>query len=216
MRWQILEVYKTALMEIDRPINSLGLVGGHIREPELAVTQYEQITFYGIERDKHVETHYFDLNQRQTISGNHDLVLCSQVLEHIYDVKQSIENLGHLVSLGGFIWIACPTSNYPHGSPDYFSAGYTPELIVNLLKPQGFRIILAEKYGSERMYFFTHALRYWPTKAEYYFPLRFRISRYFFRDLFWRMTAMSKSAKFDSLLHHATETVVFAQKIECV
>jgi len=34
--------------------------------------------------------------------------------------------------------------------------------------------------------------------------------------LFWRMTAMSKSAKFDSLLHHATETVVFAQKIECV
>ena len=155
MRLEILEIYKVALREIDRPIVSLGLVGGHIKEPELAVTDYEQVTFYGIQDNEGVHTQDFDLNQFQTISERHDLVLCSQVLEHVYDVKQAIENLAKLVRKGGYLWIACPASNYAHGSPEYFSAGYTPELITNLLAPLDFEIILAEKYRSKRMHFYT-------------------------------------------------------------
>ena len=212
MRWEILEIYKVALREIDRPIVSLGLVGGHIKEPELAVTEYEQVTFYGIQENEGVHTQDFDLNQIQTINECHDLVLCSQVLEHVYDVKQAIENLAKLVRKGGYLWIACPASNYAHGSPEYFSAGYTPELITNLLPPEVFEIILAEKYGSKRMYFYTHTLQRWPTQREYNFPLRFKFSRYFFRDLFWRIIALFKSPEFNSELHHATETVVFVRK----
>lgn len=145
--------------------------------------------------------------------GTFELVLCSQVLEHVYDVKQAIHNLAQLVAVGGYLWIACPASNYPHGSPEYFSAGYVPELITRLLNPLGFEIIFAEKYGSPRMYFFTHALQYWPTQREYLFPLRFKISRYFFHDLLNRLVAMAKSPKFGSELHYATETIVFARKL---
>ena len=213
MRWHIVEIFRDKISEVTENLDNIALVGGHIFEPELKVLEYKALTHYGVEFDPRVETELFDLNIPQIIHKSYDLVLCSQVLEHVYDVKQAIRNLAKLVGKGGYLWIACPASNYAHGSPEYFSAGYTPELITNLLPPEDFEIILAEKYGSERMYFYTHTLQRWPTQTEYDFPLRFRFSRYFFRDLFWRIIALSKSAKFNSELHHATETVVFARKL---
>jgi len=126
---------------------------------------------------------------------------------------QSIENLANLVRKGGYLWIACPASNYAHGSPDYYFADYTPNLFANLLHTHEFEILHATLYGSERMCFFTHALRYWPTRKEYQFPLRLKISRYLFKDFFWRLLATLKSPKFDSEIRHATETVVFAKKV---
>ncbi len=212
MRWQIVEIFGNLISQVSESLDSIALVGGHIFEPELEVLKYKDLTHYGVEFDSRVKTELFDLNISQIVDKNYDLVLCSQVLEHVYDVKQAIENLAKLVRQGGFLWIACPASNYAHGSPEYFSAGYTPELITNLLPLEDFEVIFAEKYGSERMYFYTHTLQRWPTQREYKFPLRFKFSRYFFRDFFWRIIALFKSPKFDSELHHATETVVFARK----
>ena len=212
MRWEILKVFEEQIGLTSVVFEDVALVGGHLNEPELKVLNPQKVTFFGIESDPRIKTNMFDLNFPQEINTQYNLVLCSQVLEHVYDVKQAILNLANLTSTSGYLWIACPASNYPHGSPHYFSAGYTPELISNLLEPLGFKIILAQKYGSERMYFFTHALRRWPTKQEYYFPLRLRISRYLIRDLIWRIATICKSPRFDSELHHATETVVFAQK----
>ncbi len=212
MRWQIVEIFGNLISQVSESLDSIALVGGHIFEPELEVLKYKDLTHYGVEFDSRVKTELFDLNISQIVDKNYDLVLCSQVLEHVYDVKQAIENLAKLVRQGGFLWIACPASNYAHGSPEYFSAGYTPELITNLLPLEDFEVIFAEKYGSERMYFYTHTLQRWPTQQEYKFPLRFKFSRYFFRDFFWRIIALFKSPKFDSELHHATETVVFARK----
>jgi SAM-dependent methyltransferase len=212
MRWHIVEIFGNLISQVSESLDSIALVGGHIFEPELEVLKYKDLTHYGVEFDSRVKTELFDLNISQIVDKNYDLVLCSQVLEHVYDVKQAIENLAKLVREGGFLWIACPASNYAHGSPEYFSAGYTPELITNLLPLEDFEVIFAEKYGSERMYFYTHTLQRWPTQREYKFPLRFKFSRYFFRDFFWRIIALFKSPKFDSELHHATETVVFARK----
>lgn len=213
MRWKIVEVFKEQIFNNSAIVfNEVGLVGGHFDEPEIKVLNPVTVKYFGIESDPRVVTQIFDLNIPQNVKHQFELVLCSQVLEHVYDVKQAIVNLSELTLPGGYLWIACPASNYPHGSPHYYSAGYAPELIVNLLEPLGFNVILAQKYGSERMYFFTHTLRRWPTMQEYYFPLRFEISRYILRDLFWRIVALFKSPKFDSELHHATETVVFAQK----
>lgn len=212
MRWEIVKIFSEQITNTSAVFRNIAIVGGHIDEPELKVLSPQRVTYFGIESDSRIQTNFFDLNFPQQVNAQFDLVLCSQVLEHIYDVKQAIVNLSNLTEVGGYIWIACPASNYPHGSPHYFSAGYTPELITNMLKPLGFTIIFAEKFGSDRMYFFTHALRRWPTKEEYYFPLRFKISRYFFRDFFWRTVALCLKSRFDSELHHATETVVFAQK----
>lgn len=213
MRWHIVGIFQEQINQVAEKFDDIALVGGYIQEPELKVLDYKHLTYYGVELDPRIETHLFDLNSPQIVDKKYDLVLCSQVLEHVWDVKLAIENLAKLVRKGGYIWIACPASNYAHGSPEYFSAGYTPEMIVQLLKPLGFDVKFSKTFGSERMYFFTHALRYWPTESQYRNPLRFKISRFFFRDLLWRILAISKSSRIDSELHHATESVVFAKKL---
>ncbi len=106
------------------------------------------MTHYGAKFDSRVKTELFDLNISQSVDKNYDLVLCSQVLEHFYDVKQAIQNLAKLVRQGGLLWIACPASNYAHGSPKYFSAGYTPGLITNPLPLEDFEVILQKNMGS--------------------------------------------------------------------
>ena len=155
MRWYIVEIFGNLISQVTENLDSIALVGGHIFEPELKFLEYKDLTYYGVEFDSRVKTELFDLNISQSVDKNYDLVLCSQVLEHVYDVKLAIENLAKLVRKGGYLWIACPASNYAHGSPEYFSAGYTPELITNLLAPLDFEIILAEKYRSKRMHFYT-------------------------------------------------------------
>lgn len=213
MRWFILNLFQEHVIPLQNADWSIGVVGGYDEEPELRFLNSRDITFYGIQRNANFNLVEFDLNKIQDAAPLHDLVLCSQVLEHVYDAKQALINLASLVKVGGYLWVACPASNYAHGSPEYFSAGYTPQLITKLLEPLGFETLYAEKWGSDRMYFFTHALRYWPTEQEYRNPLRFAVSRYLLIHLFWRLCALFKSRAFTNNLHSATETVVFARKV---
>ena len=89
------------ISQVSESLDSIALVGGHIFEPELEVLKYKDLTHYGVEFDLRVKTELFDLNISQIVDKNYDLVLCSQVLEHVYDVKQATENLAKLVRQGG-------------------------------------------------------------------------------------------------------------------
>lgn len=212
MRWEILKIFRSYIEPLDAEISTVAIVGGWAKEPELIHLARKEVAFFGIDNGSLDSFNYLNLNVRSKFEQQFDLVVCSQVLEHVYDVKIALENLVDLVKPGGYLWIACPASNYAHGSPDYFSAGYSHQLITQLVKPTGVQIISAENYGSPRMYFYTHAIQYWPTRREYEFPLYLKPSRYFLQQLFWRICAFTKSAKFNSELHSATETIVFARK----
>lgn len=179
MRWEILRIFEESIAPLDADINTVAIVGGGVEEPELKYLQRKEFSFFGIERGNIDKFTQFNLNVPSANEKQFDLVICSQVLEHVYDIKIALANLVNLVKPGGYLWIACPASNYAHGSPDYFSAGYSHQLITHLIKPLGVQIILAENYGSRRMYFYTHALQYWPTRREYEFPLYLKPSRYF-------------------------------------
>jgi len=216
MRWEILRIFSESIAPINPEINTVAIVGGSAEEPELIHLSGKEISFLGIESGAIDNFTHFNLNIASIHEKQFDLVVCSQVLEHVYDVKVALENLVNLVKPGGYLWVACPASNYAQGSPDYFSAGYSHQLITQLLESKGIQIILAENYGSPRMYFFTHGIQYWPTRKEYEFPLFLKPSRYFFQQLFWRACAYTKSPKFNSNLHSATETIVFARKTDFV
>jgi SAM-dependent methyltransferase len=212
MRWEILKIFKSYIEPLDAKIDTVAIVGGWVEEPELIHLARKEVTFFGIDNGSLDNFNYLNLNVLSKFEKQFDLVVCSQVLEHVYDVKIALENLVNLVKPDGYLWVACPASNYAHGSPDYFSAGYSPQLITQLLESNSIEIIFAENYGSPRMYFFTHGIQYWPTRKEYEFPLFLKPSRYFFQQLFWRICAYTKSPKFNSNLHSATETIVFARK----
>jgi SAM-dependent methyltransferase len=155
---------------------TIAVVGGDSNEPELEHLTDQLITFYGFENvNEDARFRKFDLNSDQSIdisNEKYDLVLCSQVIEHLYDLPRSIEAIAGLVKPGGHLWLGFPSSNFPHGSPEYFSAGYPFQTVAKLL-PSGYEVVFGGQLGSKRNYLWIHSLREWPTVDELNQPIRF-------------------------------------------
>jgi SAM-dependent methyltransferase len=155
-------------------LNRILVVGGSPGEPELKVFEKSpaKIFFAGIDSDGSDENFsYLDLNLEGEIHETFDLILCNQVLEHLYNLNSAFDNLERLVRPGGFLWITCPANNYRHGSPEFFSAGYSWEFLVRNLENAGFVNIDSGELSSKRIYLYRHLLKIWPTNGQIQFPL---------------------------------------------
>jgi len=222
MREKITDIFFMEISPLLNKINSIAIVGGNKLDPESQILEragFKNIDYYGIDPG----LIKLDLNLAFTPNKKYDLVICSQVLEHIYDVKQGLENLANLTSTGGYLWIGCPASNRPHGSPFYFSAGYHTDLITNLLIYFSVNVVKSGFLGSKRLYFMTHALRIWPSTKELEHPILFYnfarrdelvITKFirFFYDLPGRFYSCALSNKTTTTIDFATESWVLGKK----
>jgi hypothetical protein len=203
---------------------NVAIVGGTVVEPEvraLIALGYEpRITTLGIEG----ANYYFDLNILHsnliTEINQFDLVLCSQVFEHIWNHEAAFRNLLNLTSNGSFLWIGCPTSNRPHGSPSYYSAGFTSEYLSRNLETLGFEILSQGQFGSERNYKLTHLLPTWLSVRGHMFPplfafegrrmlVRIYYSIRFLPTTLWSLCSSKEISEGDRF---ATESWVLAEK----
>lgn len=176
MRFEVLRVFEKAIQPHVHEIRKVAVVGGSEREPELAHISNipgVQISFLGVEKMPQDKSDFFflDLNERTNAYLEFDLILCSQVIEHIWNHSQAFENFYNILIPGGLIWIGCPASNIAHGSPDYFSAGFTPDYLSENLKSKNFEILHSQSLGSKRYYFLTHALQIWGSEKMHRFPV---------------------------------------------
>ena len=206
--------------------NSIAVVGGTSQDPEVAeikrLSSSSIIDFYGIE-NPYSDSNFVHLNLNdsvQNLSKKYDLVLFSQVLEHVWNIERTFGTLTSLVSENGFLWFNCPASNMAHGSPAYFSAGYTAEFIAENFKQHNFIILKSQQFGSKRYYFMTHALRFWATESEHDKPITsynfqpgtfLGVTRKFVTDLPGRLISLFLSKKILTSVDFATETLVLAQ-----
>jgi len=151
----------------------LAVVGGDRDDPEILALQGAGIEFtlrtLGVAE---AADEYLDLNERSEHEAHYDLVLCSQVLEHVWDHGTAFSNLAALVHPGGLLWMACPAPNREHASPEYYSAGFSPTYLRQNLEKVGFDVLDAGQMGSERLYFMTHTIGTWPSGVQYRKPLR--------------------------------------------
>lgn len=154
----------------------IAVVGGSTDEPELlAIKQagFEfEVTSFGIELSDYI----LDLNVGFLDSidkfKEFDLVLCSQVLEHVWNHHIVFQTLVNLAKPGGFIWLACPAANRPHGSPDFFSAGFTDSYLALNLANYSCEILECGMFGSKRTYYSNLIFDKWLTISEHNFPLK--------------------------------------------
>ena len=155
---------------------TIAVVGGDSTDPELELLSQSEMTFFGIENNTNDERFKrLDLNSDLSDfvpASKFDLVLCSQVVEHLYNLPQSIKVISSLVKPGGYLWLGFPASNFPHGSPEYYSAGYPVQTAVKLL-PSEFEVVLSGQIGTKRNYLWTHLLREWPPIEELNQPFLF-------------------------------------------
>ncbi len=157
-----------ANLKIDR----INVVGGSVNDPEAVYLKSKfpnaEVTTYGIENSDF----YLDLNLINSIERTTgDVVLVSQVLEHIWCHDQFFRNLVKLTKVDGYIWIACPASNKVHGSPEYFSSGFTSAYLQNNLRNIDTEIIDTGFFGTKRLYLATHWIPGWLSVRAHKFPL---------------------------------------------
>ena len=151
---------------------NIAVVGGSSKEPELAVFKHLNIevnlSIFGI--DSKVE--FLDLNTSNPNlpSSNFDLILCSQVFEHIWNYHEAIESLKKLMNEKTFLWISCPSSNRPHGLSFYFAAGLTESFLVNNLRHHDLKVEASGSLGSRRIYRSIHTLPTWLSARGNKFP----------------------------------------------
>lgn len=170
MRDIVARNFQTLIENGIESVQTIAIVGGSLDEPELQALDLrdKKIDVLGVENSDYL----LDLNERNWIPNRQfDLVLCSQVLEHVWRPETALRNLAALVNPGGLLWIACPASNFRHGSPEFFSAGYAPELITRNLESLGLETIASSQVASRRNYIARHRFLLWLSESETRKPL---------------------------------------------
>lgn len=142
------------------------VIGGSAEsEPEIRLLENKGLIFTatGTEDENFL---FRDINSEVLRIGEFNLVICNQVLEHIWNHNYFLETLKVNTKKGSLVWVTYPFSNRYHKSPEYYSAGFSPEYLESNMKIRGFETIKKNNYGSLRYYFLIHMMPIWPTISE--------------------------------------------------
>tara|TARA_X000000368_G_C23055286_1_gene723560 strand:+ start:4256 stop:5032 length:777 start_codon:yes stop_codon:yes gene_type:complete len=140
----------------------IGVIGGSKNEPEILLLEklkFEvDVTTLGIDKDDY----FLDLNEKDNDlpEFNFDLVLCGQVLEHIWNISNFVENISKVLSKETFVFVHCPKSNIHHGHT-YYSSGYSKEFLEKIFSIENISIIESGELGTPRLYTSTHLVKDW-------------------------------------------------------
>src|SRR5439155_16541575 len=90
--------------------------------------------------------------------GSIDLVLCTEVLEHVRDDGRALDELRRTLSPGGWLLISVPT---PPALPDsaHVREGYRSDELQGMLIERGFQVV---SIRFCMYFFFRTLLRIWP------------------------------------------------------
>jgi len=196
----------------------IAVIGGYKNEPEVRILKHfgysVNVTTFGVEN----EDFYLDLNLNLGVRHHQkfDLVLCSQVLEHVYNHESFFKSIINLTEPNGFAWISCPASNIPHVLDSYYSAGMTAEYLAKNLG-NNMNILNFGQIGSIRLYKAVHTLRTWPTVKGYYNPVfygdnsrpRYRQMFFLIRYIHRNFGLLFLSSKLTNDIRVATESWIF-------
>ncbi len=111
------------------------------------VANYDEIQV-GTHKTPSMADHVFDLEKPFPLSSNtYENVLCINVLEHIFNYQNVIDESHRILKVGGTVYLSVPFFYNIHGSPsDYFR--YTRMALERLLREAGFEDIAITEYGD--------------------------------------------------------------------
>jgi hypothetical protein len=168
---EFIELFKKTQMFDSQSIN-VAVIGGSSQDPELFALKHLgleiNLTIFGI--DPQVE--YLDLNtiNPKNSKFQFDLILCSQVVEHLWNHGAAFDSLKNLMTEDTYVWISCPSSNRPHGLNFYYSAGLTSSFLVKNLEHRGLKILGSGSIGTRRLYRAIHTQPSWLSVRGHKFP----------------------------------------------
>jgi SAM-dependent methyltransferase len=93
-----------------------------------------------------------DITNIPAADGSFDVILCTEVLEHVPDPAAVIKEFGRLLRSGGILLLTAPLGSFLHQEPYHYYGGYTPHWYTRFLPEAGFDVRAIEQNGG----FFRH------------------------------------------------------------
>jgi hypothetical protein len=195
MRNEVTKIFSNLLGSTEENITRVAVLGGTSSDPEAKVLKerFPLVEFHFLNIDNPTQDsnfHLIDINESSSLPNYKyyfDLVVSSQVIEHIWNHHNFFELLCDLVRPSGLIWVNCPKSNMVHGSPHFFSAGFTSTYLAKNLENRNCKILDSGEIGNRRYYLGIHFARYWQTSDENRHPLlRYNFQSGTFHGIVWK------------------------------
>ena len=73
------------------------------------------------------------------VNESFDLILCTEVLEHIHEHEQALDEIARVTKAGGWLLITVPTPPAV-ADPAHVREGYRPEELITMLVQRGFEV----------------------------------------------------------------------------
>jgi SAM-dependent methyltransferase len=104
-----------------------------------------------------------DITAIPVADGSFDVILCTEVLEHVPEPIQAVQEMARILKPGGKLLLTAPLGAFLHQEPYHFYGGYTPHWYRRFLPLARFEVISIERnrgffswFGQESRRF--HAL----------------------------------------------------------
>ncbi|MCL4352885.1 class I SAM-dependent methyltransferase, partial [Patescibacteria group bacterium] len=88
-----------------------------------------------------------------------DAILCTEVLEHIVEPREAIEEFSRILKKGGLLIVTAPFCSITHFAPQFYYTGFSPFFYKKVLPNCGFRIKQIKPNGSYYEFLAQEALR---------------------------------------------------------
>ncbi len=96
-----------------------------------------------------------DLTEIPVEDGSFDAVLCTEVLEHLYNPIDAIAEAARIVRPGGRLFYSAPLGAHLHQQPHHYYGGFTPHFYRRAFEDHGIRLDSIEGNGG----FFRHLMQ---------------------------------------------------------
>jgi SAM-dependent methyltransferase len=112
-------------------------------------------------------------------SASFDVILCTEVLEHVPEPDRVVAEIGRLLRPGGVTYLSAPLGSGLHQEPYHFYGGFTPHWYKRTLRAAGFDEVTIESNGGSYMHFaqwsvwFARNSAFWRIPAPWYICLAF-------------------------------------------
>ena len=101
------------------------------------------------ERWKYGQMDYVcDINAIPVLDGSFDVVLCTEVLEHVPAPIDTLREISRILVRGGRLFLTAPLGSGLHQQPFHFYGGYTPHFYEQVLADCGLEIVDLRPIGG--------------------------------------------------------------------